>query len=181
MQRFVLFIKSGDKFSVKALWRSVILGREASRNGSGPEYVSLISRELEDYEQMELSPVQKQSDQQPWLDRPVSPHDTHRWSTDVRRALHRPSQSASSDVTVFDLQSPTSKHSDDTLNEIDHEVEKARVTTSVAMRLCRITFTASEYALVLAGFGQILTGIVVYTGGCRQNYINGCMAHLIST
>ncbi|KAF8974353.1 hypothetical protein BDZ97DRAFT_2052995 [Flammula alnicola] len=40
-------------------------------------------------------------------------------------------------------------------------------------------FAVVERSLVIAGFAQLLIGIVTYTGGCRENYENGCLAHLI--
>ena len=39
--------------------------------------------------------------------------------------------------------------------------------------------TFLERFLVVMGFAQVLTGMVVYTGACRAQYINGCLAHLI--
>ncbi|KAJ6582101.1 cytoplasmic protein [Mycena capillaripes] len=47
-------------------------------------------------------------------------------------------------------------------------------------RIGRAAFAATERALVFAGFALLLTGIVIYTGGCRSNYLNNCLAHLIS-
>jgi len=49
-----------------------------------------------------------------------------------------------------------------------------------ALRLVgQIAFAVTERFLIFAGFAQLLIGIVTYTGGCRQNYINGCLVHLI--
>ncbi|KIY71226.1 hypothetical protein CYLTODRAFT_390831 [Cylindrobasidium torrendii FP15055 ss-10] len=42
-----------------------------------------------------------------------------------------------------------------------------------------VLFAIVESALVVAGFSQVVLGVVVYTGGCRGNYTNGCLAHLI--
>ena len=42
-------------------------------------------------------------------------------------------------------------------------------------------FAIAERALVFAGFVMLTTGIVTYTGGCRENYLNGCLAHLIKS
>ncbi|KAJ7178140.1 hypothetical protein C8R46DRAFT_889052 [Mycena filopes] len=50
---------------------------------------------------------------------------------------------------------------------------------SLPRRIGRAAFAITERVLVLAGFGLFLTGIIVYTGGCRQNFLNVCLAHLI--
>lgn len=47
-------------------------------------------------------------------------------------------------------------------------------------KLGRGSFATAERVLVFLGFMQVLTGIVDYTGGCRQHWLNGCLAHLIS-
>ena len=51
---------------------------------------------------------------------------------------------------------------------------------SVLRFVGQAAFATAERSLVFAGLMQVTTGIVVYTGGCRGNYINGCLAHLIS-
>jgi len=40
-------------------------------------------------------------------------------------------------------------------------------------------FVSIERSLVIAAFVQFLSGTAVYTGACRGNYLNGCLAHLI--
>ncbi|KAF7352908.1 hypothetical protein MVEN_01258100 [Mycena venus] len=76
-----------------------------------------------------------------------------------------------SDGTLF---GPPSPHSEETLHEIHFPPR-----ISLLRRIGRAAFATAERALVVAGFGLLLSGIVVYTGGCRQHYINGCLAHLI--
>jgi hypothetical protein len=83
-------------------------------------------------------------------------------------------QSAGSDHTLYN----TSRHnSDDTLHDITAHVKGY---SKVWYRRVGVAvFATLERSLVFAGFMQLLTGIVVYTGGCRGNWINGCLAHLI--
>jgi len=40
-------------------------------------------------------------------------------------------------------------------------------------------YISAERSLVIAAFVQFLSGTSVYTGICRGNYLNGCLAHLI--
>ncbi|KAF7356185.1 hypothetical protein MVEN_00949800 [Mycena venus] len=49
----------------------------------------------------------------------------------------------------------------------------------ILRRIAGAVYSIAERILFFAGFALLLSGVVVYTGGCRQNYINGCLAHLI--
>ncbi|KAJ7591206.1 cytoplasmic protein [Mycena floridula] len=42
-----------------------------------------------------------------------------------------------------------------------------------------VTYAVIERSLILAGSVQVISGIVIYSGGCRESYLNGCLAHLI--
>jgi len=57
--------------------------------------------------------------------------------------------------------------------------DKLQVKRSVPRRVAYVTLLVLERALVFAGLVQTLLGIAIYTGGCRGNYSNGCLAHLI--
>ncbi|KDQ16101.1 hypothetical protein BOTBODRAFT_31175 [Botryobasidium botryosum FD-172 SS1] len=46
-------------------------------------------------------------------------------------------------------------------------------------RLGTLLFDITERVLVVYAYTLVLSGATVYTGICRGNYINGCMAHLI--
>ncbi|PFH52536.1 hypothetical protein AMATHDRAFT_74024 [Amanita thiersii Skay4041] len=83
--------------------------------------------------------------------------------------------STASDGTLFGLHSPT--NSEDTLQNFKFRAQSRSV--PLLTRIALTSFAVAERALVFAGLAQLLTGIVVYTGGCRENYINGCLAHLI--
>ena len=171
VRRFIHFLRSNHPLALKLFWQSVILAREPPSKRSAPEHASLIQEPTE-FEQMELlppSPHRSQSE-------PDTPTDfTTQWANNVRN--HRHSHSGSSDATLFDLQSPTSKFSQDTRHDFAYDVQPK---VPLFKRLAAVAFLLAEYSAVLAGFGLLLTGIVVYTGACRENYINGCMAHLIS-
>lgn len=75
---------------------------------------------------------------------------------------------------------------------------KAHSKRSLLQQIGTGVFATVERSLVVAGFGQLILGVVIYTGecspkpidigylihicpgGCRGNYTNGCLAHLIS-
>lgn len=90
----------------------------------------------------------------------------------------RPSMS---DPVIFDADSPrSSRHSDDTLREaIDNPIPVPKHPL-LLRRISQAAYATLERFLVFAAFGMVLSGVVVYTGGCRDSYINGCLAHLIS-
>ncbi|KAG1753893.1 uncharacterized protein EDB91DRAFT_1100481 [Suillus paluster] len=107
--------------------------------------------------------------------------ETAPWVNDPRisQGAHRYTQSISSERTVFGIDSPQVSRSDDTLHDFKFPglIEPQ---APLIRRISQGAFATLERALVFAAFGMTLSGIVVYTGGCRESYINGCLAHLIS-
>ncbi|KZT20784.1 hypothetical protein NEOLEDRAFT_1140318 [Neolentinus lepideus HHB14362 ss-1] len=156
-------IRSGsDKFTFKKLWTSVILGQEASSPVLGSSEYDALVAEAEEYD---MHDMQKE----------VDDHESDDIQEIEHRRHHQYSPSASSERTVFGLHSPVgARHSDDTLHEV---VENAKEPWSKFLR--RATFAVLERTLVFGGFMQVLSGIVIYTGGCRESYVNNCLAHLI--
>lgn len=167
----------------------VILGREEPHNTSGPEYAGLVVDEPEEFEPQELKA--------PENDEPISlhrepafrpPQDLHndlhttQWANDVsQNTRHKRSFSTSSERTLFGIRStPFPQNSDDTLHDPVHD-HYDHPKPPLFRRIGKIAHAVAERALVFTGFIQVLTGIVTYTGGCRGNYLNGCLAHLIST
>ncbi|KAF9815563.1 hypothetical protein IEO21_04563 [Rhodonia placenta] len=175
--QYVRAIRSGEeRFGLKAAWGTVVLGREDHHLANGPEYINLVADE--EYAEAELKVRELESDDS------VDEEDhteTAEWANDVRRHSRQSSypQSAASERTLFGPRSP--RHSDDTLHEYPGRMAwiAGVKKPSTLKKLGTIAFATSERVLVFAGFMQLLTGIVTYTGGCRQNYINGCLAHLI--
>ncbi|KAJ7086752.1 hypothetical protein C8R44DRAFT_820961 [Mycena epipterygia] len=161
IHRIVTFVRSAKHYTLKGFGKAVF-GREDS-DTKGPEYIGLIGAELE------LETIEDVKEHRHSYDDP-DPHDfnhgnTEQWANHVRL------NSTMSDGTLF---GPASPHSDETLHDI-HFAPRI----SLLRRVGGAAFAATESALVIAGFGLFLTGIVIYTGGCRQSYINGCLAHLI--
>lgn len=192
IRRFVTFLTSSDRKNVisKHFWRTVILGHEEALTGSSAEYAGLVSDEPEEFEDPEwksgteplhmrrnqaVAPLQTLTESLPSHDRTVH------WTNNVNgHHYHQHSQSASSDRTLFGFLSPTKLFPHDTLEDPEGQ-DHPHPKQPLAYQIARIAFSVMERGLVFAGFCQLLTGIVIYTGGCRENYINGCLAHLIST
>ncbi|TFK43381.1 hypothetical protein BDQ12DRAFT_674879 [Crucibulum laeve] len=168
MRRIILFFNSGEPKSLRRFWRSVVLKREGEEQGN-PEYTGLIVKDPEEFDEAKLD---RHSDLSRDHDEEMS--NTVQWANNVHH--HRRQFSTTSEGTVFDLQSPS--HSDDTFH--DQTLRRNQSSkSSLVRRIGDGLFIVLERFLVIAAFSLLLTGIVVYTGGCRENYINGCLAHLI--
>ena len=188
MRRFVAYFRNSDRatFNFKYFWGTVILGREDTPAGSDAEYAGLVVDEPEELEEAELKAasdaseplhIRRKQNMTPLQTEGLQ--ETIHWTDDHNSHRHQRSQSATSERTLFGVFSPTKQYSDDTLHDIDgHHNVKAK--QPLLRRIAGGAFGVAERALVFAGFSQLLTGIVVYTGGCRENYVNGCLAHLIS-
>ena len=190
---YVKSIRAGEqRFGFKALWNIVILDREDRSVGLGAEYAGLVSEEPEDLDAIalktrEIEGAPSSSHGLPQIDTAMSPvledeHETAQWTNDVRGHSRYP-QSAGSERTMFEPHSPRgSVHSDETLHVDEYTpfgwFKGSRST--VLRKVGRATFATLERVLVFAGLMQTITGVVIYTGGCRENWVNGCLAHLIS-
>ncbi|KAI0722254.1 hypothetical protein C8T65DRAFT_628753 [Cerioporus squamosus] len=177
------------------LWNYVVLDRDDHVSGVSAEYTNLV----EDSEQFEEAVLKAQDleEEEPESEplhvrraRVVEPiqtdlgmdahSDTVHWAHSVGRHARRPSypQSAGSERTLFGPHSP--RRSDDSLHESGHVYPwQGKDKRAVLRFVGRAAFATAERFLVFAGLMQVVTGVVVYTGGCRGNYINGCLAHLI--
>ncbi|KAJ7368171.1 cytoplasmic protein [Mycena albidolilacea] len=164
LRRLIAFLRSANHYTLKGIAQA-LLGREDSDRASGPEYVGLIGEEP-DRDCVEETKGTRHSYDVPDSHRTqdFSHGNTEQWANHVRTM---------SDGTLF---GPSSPHSEETFHDI-HIHSPPRI--SLFHRIGQAVFLAVERALIFAGFGLFLTGIVIYTGGCRQNYINGCLAHLI--
>lgn len=107
-----------------------------------------------------------------------------RWSNDIRaiNGQHRARQSVwrssiTSDGTLFSTCQDL-RHSDETLHDLPAHVREVK--PPLIQRVGRGAFATAERALVFLGYMQVLTGMVTYTGVCRNSWVNGCLAHLIS-
>lgn len=195
---YVRAIRAGeDRFAFKTLWNVVILDRDEHTAGAEAEYTNLVVEDPEELEDAELKAKDIEEESIPVRHaRVVAPirtdldmhqqddHDsdeTAQWANDVRRHRrhHSYTHSAASERTLFGAHSP--HRSDDSLHETGHVYPwQGKDKREVLRFIGRATFAVCERLLVFAGFMQVVSGIVVYTGGCRGGYINVCLAHLIS-
>jgi len=166
--RIIAFFRNGEQFSIKAFWKSAILGQE--QFSFGPEYEGLVSEEADRFDkETALSPDSDSAE----LDvrRQDFQMDTARWANDVHHQ-HSRRQSAASDGTLYG--SPTCTRSVDKLED-----SKSTSKVDLLRQIGNGAFAVLERVLVFAALSQLLSGVVVYTGGCRESYINNCLAHLI--
>ncbi|KAF9247160.1 hypothetical protein BU15DRAFT_84706 [Melanogaster broomeanus] len=171
--RLYAFVRSGSRFAFKSFWRSVVLGQEDT-HGSPSEYSGLATDDSEEYD--EMKPMNNAFQHQSIATMPAQDFgDQYIENSDIRHVPH----STTSGRTSFEPDSPRrSTHSDDTLHDmmIQHVIPHKQ---SLSRRISVVALATLERALVFAAFGMFLSGVVVYTGGCRDSYINGCLAHLI--
>ncbi|TFY76364.1 hypothetical protein EWM64_g7648 [Hericium alpestre] len=177
---YVKAVRAGEPISVRSFWRTVVLGQDEQPLGLGAEYANLVvddPEELEDELKGESISLQERRARRaaPLSVQVPDPHDeTASWANEVQP--HEYPETPASERTLFGPRSPRgSQHSDDTL----HEYKRFGPRASLLRRVGRIAFGTLERVLVFAGFIEFLTGSVLYTGICRENYVNGCLAHLI--
>lgn len=153
LRRIVAFVRSHEKFTFKGFWFQTILGRDGAQL-TGPEYIGLTS-EPEEYDATKL---QNDDEHDEWVNQ--QPHTPG----------HRYSHSVGSERTL------ARSNSAETVHEVD---DVPAVKPHLAKRIGSGVFATLERVMVFLGMYMTISGIVIYTGGCRQNYLNGCLAHLI--
>lgn len=120
---------------------------------AGPEYSGIASEEPEEYEfnreSVELQEVGLNSDSEQ--------SQTERWANAVHH--HRRHYSLASEGTLL---GSSPRHSQDTF----HNAKGGRILAHSGRlrQLAKGTFAVLERALVMAGFAQLLLGIVTYSG-----------------
>ncbi len=187
-------MSAGERdFSIKSLWGS-ILGSRSNLDDKAVElaheYTGLI---VEEPEEIDMDPRDLKLQDLPRHSESRG-EETRRWANNMRE-LHRHHRqrssewraSVASDGTLIhsDVVSPRgSHHSDDTLQELAAlELSPGKYHQDKVSRWRRIghgAFATTERVLVFLGYMQVLTGLATYSGICRDNYINVCLAHLIS-
>lgn len=166
IRRVIKFTKISDR-SFGNFWRLVVQ-RKDDRQVGGPEYTSLD----EDAEVINLSKGDRESVELQNV-RASDERNDEQWVN------HQRGYSTASQQTLFGGHSPLN-HSDDTLHDLRSQHHRFEDRGGLASRMGHIAFLVAERVLVFAGYGQFIIGIVTYTGGCRDNKLNGCLAHLIS-
>lgn len=180
--RLVSYIRSmerGGKFSIRTFWNFVILGKENGHvfGTSHTEYINLAADEPADadLEESLKSNVHHNGRIVATCAETIHDDETAQWVNDVGCHSEDSPETPVSDCTLVSRRG--SQHSDDTTVQ-----DQVRFTNNIPLsrRLGKLVFATAERTLVLAGFAQLMHGVVIYTGGCRENYLNGCLAHIIS-
>ena len=183
---YIRSIKSGDQqFTFSSFWNTAILGKGTPLLGSSPEYTTLVvDVDDEEYEEAELKGIITDSDQ-------LGSSRQPRGSRSPPKAVSFEDEAYNAQTIEWFPQTPTSDrtavsgrfhtrnhsiHSDDTLHDIVSQVNERKPWYK---KVGSAVFATLERVLVFAGFMQLLTGVVVYTGGCRESHVNICLAHLI--
>ena len=165
------------EFSFRSFWNRVILSQGAdhvSGTTNVAEYTSLV---MEESEELEIPKTRGYRGHR-FVDATTDDaniHETHQW---VNKVGLNTEASPEYDTFVGHRFSRDSQHSDDTLQDQDQDHVVKDIPLS--RRVGQVVFATLQRFLVFAGFAQLMHGIVVYTGGCRGNYLNGCLAHIIS-
>ena len=178
---YIRFIERNGQLSVRSFWNRVILsqGDDHVRGINNTEYTSLV---LEDAEELDESPKARAYHHHRCVATAANDANIHdgesiQWVDKVWRSTEELPETPVSDRTFMSHRSSRgSQDSDDTL----HDQGRAVKDTLPSRRLGRLAFGSLQRFLVFAGFAQLMHGIVIYTGGCRGNYLNGCLAHIIS-
>lgn len=177
---YIRSMERGGKFSIRSFWNSVIIGKENSHvfGTSHAEYINLVVDEPEeDLEENLKSNVHHNGRIVTTGAETIHEDETAQWVNNVGRHSEDSPETPVSDSTLVGRRfSRGSQHSDDTTVQ-----EQARFTDNISLsrRLGKLVFATVERTLVLAGFAQLMHGVVIYTGGCREHYLNGCLAHII--
>ncbi|KAF8486682.1 hypothetical protein JB92DRAFT_2759549 [Gautieria morchelliformis] len=186
IRRAFVFLGGPDRKNYRVFWRSVVLNQATD---SSPEYARLVPEELEEYTQAELQPQDEKYPQESHSRFPGKIDTSCRRSTESDEWV----QSALSHRTLVNApfhnrrDSMASNHSQETFDNLPPLMRVASHDSHdshdrlrlIFYRSGRIAFATAERSLVILAFVQLLSGLIVYSGICRGNYLNGCMAHLI--
>jgi hypothetical protein len=158
-------IERDSQFSVRSFWNRVILSKgDDHAINSAAEYTNLVFEEAEELEFPEADAYHHHRHGRVAVfadDVNVLDDETTQW---VR------------ETTVSDLSFVGYRSSLDILQD----QSRAEKEISTPRRLGQLLFGTLQRFLVFAAFAQVMHGTIIYTGGCRGNYFNGCLGHVIS-
>ena len=179
---YVRSIERDGGFSFRSFWNRIIVLSQGADHVSGihdAQYTSLVTEESEGLEEIPKTGAYSNRFIVATDDAIMHDDETQQWVDEVRLDTEALPDSPVSDRTFVGHRhrfSRDSQHSDDTLQDQDRVVK----VIPLSRRVGSLAFGTLERFLVFAGFAQLMHGVVIYTGGCRENYINGCLAHIIS-
>lgn len=179
---YVRSIERDGGFSFRSFWNRIILLSQGADHVSdirNAEYTSLVTEESEGLEEIPKTGTYRNHFISATDDAIMHDDETQQWVDEVRLDTEALPESPTSDRTFVGHRhrsSRDSQHSDDTLQDQDCVVK----VIPLSRRVGSLAFGTLERFLVFAGFAQLMHGVVIYTGGCREHYVNGCLAHIIS-
>jgi hypothetical protein len=178
---YVRSIERDGGLSFRSFWNRVIVSQGADHVSdiNNPEYTSLVTEESEGLEEIPKTGAYRDRVIASTDDAIMHDDETQQWVDKVRFDTEALPVSPVSDRTFVGHRhrfSRDSQHSDDTLQDQDRVVKAI----PLSRRVGSLAFGTLERFLVFAGFAQLMHGVVIYTGGCREKYLNGCLAHIIS-
>ena len=152
VRRLIRFIR-GPTRTLKEFYAVVIKnGDRIGDKTTTPEYIGLISDEPQELGTVEGKVDERDSDEMDEVH--LDQSRTSRWANSVHH--HQRHFSTISDRTHVNVRSPSG--SETTLQE------RFSTRRTLLHRIGETAFTVVERSLVVAGFAQLLNGIVVYTG-----------------
>ncbi|KAH9965713.1 hypothetical protein BC827DRAFT_1125327 [Russula dissimulans] len=173
---YVRTIERGGGFSIRSFWKRVILShddvhvRDTSNSG---EYTSLVAEAEEPEDLNDIPKAHTYRDHRFVIS--AADDETAQWVDKVRHSTQDLPGSPVSESTFIGHRPRGSQLSDETLEDQNRVVKDV----PLSRRLGQLLFGILQRFLVFAGYAQLMHGVIIYTGGCRGNYLYGCLAHVI--
>ncbi|KAI0303853.1 hypothetical protein BC826DRAFT_1089177 [Russula brevipes] len=174
---YVRMIERDGEISVRSFWNRVILSQgDGHVTGiNNAEYTSLVVEEPDDLDDIPKTHAYRSHRFVAADDANVHSDAMAQWVDKVRHHAEDLQETPASDRTFIGHRSQGSQDSDDTLRDHGRVVKDV----SHSRRLGQLLFGTLQRFLIIAGFAQLMHGVIIYTGGCRESYVNGCLAHVI--
>ncbi|KIJ56922.1 hypothetical protein M422DRAFT_88038, partial [Sphaerobolus stellatus SS14] len=177
LKRVYHFLRSPERRNIRAFWSKVILNQDEHL----AEYAHLVHDEPQEYEEAKFSDEPESNSQHRRINTSIesvrmrSSDSIHEWSRFAGTSVGHSRQHS-----VASNQSDETLHSPGILSRSDaHDSDEESENTPFIQKFLRYAYATAERTLVLMAFSALLSGLSVYSGICRGNYLNGCLAHLI--
>ncbi|KZS97536.1 hypothetical protein SISNIDRAFT_405165 [Sistotremastrum niveocremeum HHB9708] len=167
IKSLITALRNGEKFSISLIKASFL-----DTHAQASEYTGLnFHDEPEEYETAAL----RADDEE--LEKPRPRHERQSSSDTFVNDDHHHHKSSRMSITS-EFSESTARDSPTMWRAPAWNTEEQSPKSLVA-RVAHSAFIALERLLIFGAFIALQTGAVTYTGICRENYINGCLAHLI--
>lgn len=143
LRRVYVYFRGPSKFGFKSFWSEAILGRQDQHLGTAAEYAGLVTDEPEEIvlEDVGLKPHKQVH---------YEDEDAAEWANEVLRSHYHHCRTSSGET----LQKSDANHS-----QVPAKSPLQRTGSVLVMVLERL--------LVVAGFAQVLSGVIIYTGASK--------------